>query len=147
MGVRPSGSGSSNSTAGAVTWSSTWFATGVRSSACNQRGGQSPVLVSLPPLVRWAYDWQPEEGSEEARLYEVFLKPRLIGATSISVRAKSSPLNKTMRLPELAGLFVTFPRYSALPIGIGLGNFGFHCFAPLAQQPVQSVADLRHLLG
>ena len=40
------------------------------------KGRIESVLVSLPPLVRWAYDWQPEEGSEEARLYEVFLKPR-----------------------------------------------------------------------
>ena len=42
-----------------------------------QSGGRTEsILVSLPPLVRWAYDWRPEEGSEEARLYEVFLKPR-----------------------------------------------------------------------
>jgi coproporphyrinogen III oxidase len=30
----------------------------------------------MPPLVRWQYDWQPEPGSAEAKLYEVFLKPR-----------------------------------------------------------------------
>jgi len=34
------------------------------------------VLASLPPLVRWRYDWQPEPGSPEARLAEEFLKPR-----------------------------------------------------------------------
>lgn len=34
------------------------------------------ILMSLPPVVRWWYDWQPEEGSEEARLYSDFLKPR-----------------------------------------------------------------------
>jgi coproporphyrinogen III oxidase len=31
--------------------------------------------MSLPPLVRWDYDWKPEAGSAEAELYEVFLKP------------------------------------------------------------------------
>ena len=34
------------------------------------------VLASLPPLAIWRYDWHPEPGSEEARLYEEFLKPR-----------------------------------------------------------------------
>jgi coproporphyrinogen III oxidase len=32
--------------------------------------------MSLPPLVRWDYNWQPEPGSPEAQLYDVFLKPR-----------------------------------------------------------------------
>ena len=42
-----------------------------------QSGGRTEsILVSLPPLVRWVYNCQPEAGSEEARLYEVFLKPR-----------------------------------------------------------------------
>lgn len=34
------------------------------------------ILMSLPPVVRWWYDWQPEEGSEEAKLYSDFLRPR-----------------------------------------------------------------------
>jgi coproporphyrinogen III oxidase len=42
-----------------------------------QSGGRTEsILMSLPPLVKWRYNWQPEPGSEEARLYEVFLKPR-----------------------------------------------------------------------
>lgn len=42
-----------------------------------QSGGRTEsILVSLPPQVQWRYDWQPEPGSEEAKLYEVFLKPR-----------------------------------------------------------------------
>lgn len=34
------------------------------------------VLASLPPLVVWRYDWQPEPGTPEARLYTDFLRPR-----------------------------------------------------------------------
>jgi coproporphyrinogen III oxidase len=42
-----------------------------------QSGGRTEsILMSLPPLVRWDYDWRPEPGSPEARLYDVFLKPR-----------------------------------------------------------------------
>lgn len=42
-----------------------------------QSGGRTEsILMSLPPLVRWDYDWKPEPGSAEARLYEVFLQPR-----------------------------------------------------------------------
>ena len=32
--------------------------------------------MSLPPLVRWRYDWHPEPGTPEARLYQEFLRPR-----------------------------------------------------------------------
>ena len=42
-----------------------------------QSGGRTEsILMSLPPLVRWDYEWKPEPGSPEARLYDVFLKPR-----------------------------------------------------------------------
>ena len=42
-----------------------------------QSGGRTEsILMSLPPLVRWEYDWKPEPGSPEARLYDIFLKPR-----------------------------------------------------------------------
>jgi coproporphyrinogen III oxidase len=42
-----------------------------------QSGGRTEsILMSLPPLVRWRYNWQPEPGTPEARLYEEFLKPR-----------------------------------------------------------------------
>jgi len=42
-----------------------------------QSGGRTEsILMSLPPEVSWRYDWHPEPGSEEARLYEIFLKPR-----------------------------------------------------------------------
>ena len=42
-----------------------------------QSGGRTEsILMSLPPIVKWRYDWHPEPGSAEARLYEVFLKPR-----------------------------------------------------------------------
>ena len=42
-----------------------------------QSGGRTEsILMSLPPLVRWEYDWHPEPGSPEARLYADFLRPR-----------------------------------------------------------------------
>jgi coproporphyrinogen III oxidase len=42
-----------------------------------QSGGRTEsILMSLPPRVTWRYDWHPEPGSPEARLYDVFLKPR-----------------------------------------------------------------------
>lgn len=34
------------------------------------------ILMSLPPVVRWDYNWHPEPGTEEARLYSEFLRPR-----------------------------------------------------------------------
>jgi coproporphyrinogen III oxidase len=40
------------------------------------RGRTESILMSLPPLVRWDYAWQPAPGSPEARLYEDFLRPR-----------------------------------------------------------------------
>jgi coproporphyrinogen III oxidase len=36
-------------------------------------GRTESILMSLPPLVRWEYDWQPEPGSDEAKLTEQFL--------------------------------------------------------------------------
>ncbi|MDJ0655127.1 MAG: oxygen-dependent coproporphyrinogen oxidase [Xanthomonadales bacterium] len=41
-----------------------------------QTGGRTEsILMSLPPEVAWAYDWKPDPGSDEARLYD-YLKPR-----------------------------------------------------------------------
>jgi coproporphyrinogen III oxidase len=42
-----------------------------------QSGGRTEsILMSLPPVVHWNYNWQPEEGSEEAILYRDFLPAR-----------------------------------------------------------------------
>jgi coproporphyrinogen III oxidase len=42
-----------------------------------QSGGRAEsILMSLPPLVRWEYNWQPEPGSLEAKLYSDYLVPR-----------------------------------------------------------------------
>lgn len=42
-----------------------------------QTGGRTEsILMSLPPLVRWEYDWQPEPGTAEAELYDIYLKPQ-----------------------------------------------------------------------
>jgi len=39
-------------------------------------GRTESILMSLPPLVRWEYGYQPEPGTHEAELYETFLKPQ-----------------------------------------------------------------------
>lgn len=36
------------------------------------RGRTESVLMSLPPLVRWVYDYQPEPNSREAQAWEFF---------------------------------------------------------------------------
>ena len=42
-----------------------------------QSGGRTEsILMSMPPLAAWRYDWKPEAGSPEARLYSDFLRPR-----------------------------------------------------------------------
>ena len=42
-----------------------------------QSGGRTEsILMSLPPLVKWRYNWQPEAGSEEAKLYSDYLRAR-----------------------------------------------------------------------
>jgi coproporphyrinogen III oxidase len=42
-----------------------------------QSGGRTEsILMSLPPRVRWEYDWQPEPHSPEADLYANYLHPR-----------------------------------------------------------------------
>lgn len=39
-----------------------------------QSGGRTEsILVSLPPVAHWNYNWQPESGTDEAALYEQFL--------------------------------------------------------------------------
>jgi len=39
-------------------------------------GRTEAILMSLPPIVKWRYDWKPEPGTPEARLYTDFLVPR-----------------------------------------------------------------------
>jgi coproporphyrinogen III oxidase len=42
-----------------------------------QSGGRTEaILVSLPPRVEWRYDWKPEPGSPEEKLYTEFLIAR-----------------------------------------------------------------------
>jgi len=42
-----------------------------------QSGGRTEsILMSLPPRVRWEYNWHPESGSPEEKLYTDYLRPR-----------------------------------------------------------------------
>ncbi|MBD9360798.1 oxygen-dependent coproporphyrinogen oxidase [Methylomonas fluvii] len=42
-----------------------------------QSGGRTEsILMSMPPVAHWQYNWQPESGSPEAELYDTFLRPQ-----------------------------------------------------------------------
>lgn len=42
-----------------------------------QWGGRTEsILMSLPPVVNWTYNWHPQPNTEEAKLYDYYLKPR-----------------------------------------------------------------------
>jgi len=42
-----------------------------------QTGGRTEsILMSLPPNVKWDYNWQPEAGTPEHKLHDYYLKPR-----------------------------------------------------------------------
>jgi len=39
-------------------------------------GRTESILLSMPPICTWRYDWHPESGTPEAELYDTFLKPK-----------------------------------------------------------------------
>lgn len=42
-----------------------------------QTGGRTEsILMSLPPVVNFKYNWKPEPGTSEAELYDIYLKPK-----------------------------------------------------------------------
>lgn len=40
------------------------------------KGRTESILMSMPPVVKWRYDWSPAKGSPEEKLYLDFLRPR-----------------------------------------------------------------------
>ncbi len=40
------------------------------------KGRTESILMSLPPVVHWDYDWTPSPGSNEEKLYTYYLPPR-----------------------------------------------------------------------
>jgi coproporphyrinogen III oxidase len=39
-------------------------------------GRTESILMSMPPVAHWRYNWQPEAGTPEALLYEQYLQPQ-----------------------------------------------------------------------
>lgn len=39
-------------------------------------GRTESILMSMPPIVKWRYDWKPENDSAESKLYSDFLIDR-----------------------------------------------------------------------
>ena len=57
-----------------------------------QSGGRvESILMSMPPVVTWRYDWHPAAGSPEARLYRDFLPPREWADLALTGAAAPSP--------------------------------------------------------
>ena len=40
------------------------------------KGRVESILMSMPPMVKWSYDWKAKTGSEEEKLYTNFLPPK-----------------------------------------------------------------------
>ncbi|MDA9642581.1 oxygen-dependent coproporphyrinogen oxidase [Nitrosomonadales bacterium] len=40
------------------------------------KGRVESILMSMPPLVKWSYDWKAKKGSQEEKLYTDFLPPK-----------------------------------------------------------------------
>ena len=60
------------------------------------------VLASLPPLVKWIYNYQAEPGSPEAELTDYYLKPKTGSATSgYSTNVNLSTVELTPRISAL----------------------------------------------
>jgi coproporphyrinogen III oxidase len=66
------GSATSRRTAAAVTSNSILSSIAETLFGLQSNGRSEAILMSLPPLVKWRYDWKPAPGTPEARLYTTF---------------------------------------------------------------------------
>ena len=78
------------------------------------RGRTESILMSMPPLVRWDYDWQPPAGSPEARLYSDFLRPRdfladLHANIASRPRRRRNELSITSTTPAISPIWRSTP--------------------------------------
>jgi coproporphyrinogen III oxidase len=60
-----------------------------------QSGGRiESILMSMPAIAKWRYNWTPQPDSPEAELTEVYLKPQdWLGVQHASSRACTTPRN------------------------------------------------------
>ena len=65
-----------------------------------ESGGRAEsILMSLPPLARWRYDWRPAPGTPEAQLTERYLTPRDWVAESMESTESTESMESTPASP------------------------------------------------
>ena len=66
-----------------------------------QSGGRTEsILMSMPPVVNWRYNWQPEPGTPEARLYSDFLVRARLGLRRARIHLAQPSAASLQSVPE-----------------------------------------------